>query len=281
MFLAPSGYETMFLSLAHTDDDIDRTDRTVAAAAARSSWHERRSTRATRRLESRRRRRGCADVVHEEQRRRRSRRPSRPAARTRGRPSRRPRRRRRRAAARRRVPRTSTSADRARTAGDERRRRSMLTTFVGDGVGTVADLRLAASRLGLVLVLLAPVQHEQAEDEQDATSMTKATNGGTRSDPRSRSSTTNPLILGSALPSGALRRRRRRAERTGVVRPPRRTGPPRTAGRVRELRTSRSCGLLPPISYVVEDLVLGDVAELGELGCRRASNSSTGGARPW
>jgi glutamate-1-semialdehyde 2,1-aminomutase len=33
-FLAPSGYETLFVSLAHTDDDIDAT---VAAAAELSA----------------------------------------------------------------------------------------------------------------------------------------------------------------------------------------------------------------------------------------------------
>ena len=34
VFLAPSGYETMFVSLAHTDADLDRTS-TLAAEAAR------------------------------------------------------------------------------------------------------------------------------------------------------------------------------------------------------------------------------------------------------
>ena len=38
VFLAPSGYETMFVSLAHTDADIDATiDAAVEAARATSS----------------------------------------------------------------------------------------------------------------------------------------------------------------------------------------------------------------------------------------------------
>jgi glutamate-1-semialdehyde 2,1-aminomutase len=33
VFLAPSGYEVMFVSLAHTDDDLDRTVELAADAA--------------------------------------------------------------------------------------------------------------------------------------------------------------------------------------------------------------------------------------------------------
>ena len=37
VFFAPSGYETLFVSLAHTDADIDRTLDAVAKAAALTS----------------------------------------------------------------------------------------------------------------------------------------------------------------------------------------------------------------------------------------------------
>ena len=70
--------------------------------------------------------------------------------------------------------RAASSAQIARQASADERaqsRRSMRQTFVRDSEsGTAAaSLRLLLRGLGLLLVLLPPVQHEQAEDEAGST----------------------------------------------------------------------------------------------------------------
>ena len=225
----PSGYETMFVSLAHTDADIDAHDR---------SWPPRPRQRSApahvadvRR--SRRPRVGgalAAHVVHEEQRAAEMRRPSRRAARTRDHRSRRPRRRRRRAAVRPRAPRARQRADRVE-ASDEHGSSQHGHTFAGSdrrvraAVARGLSPPRAPSRSFSRQCSIEQAEHEQdrRREERDERRAPAATRGRARG-PRTR-------CARPSVPSGVALGRRAggSAERLCSACRPRRTAPPRTA----------------------------------------------------